>query len=490
MSRLEPPASPPPVHEAGEDVLWRQFGAATSAEAFCQTWLALQCRRVHGVAGGVVLLVTPEDDLRFIPAAYWPDKQASLQHLAEVAQRAVVERRGLVLRRQPQGEAAAGYDVAYPIQVKGRLLGVVALDVEPRSEGGLREVMNQLQWGSAWMEVLFHRGQSSRDLAPQQRLETVVNMLATMVSHEGFRGSVVALAAALATHFECDRVSLGFLRQGSIRVEALSHSAQFTKDANLMRAIATAMDEAVDQEADVVYPPQAGQESLVTRGHAELARQFGNGSICSFPLTEGGRVVGAMTLERPAALPFDRQTIEICESVAALAGPILEVHRRDGRWLGRKILDTASLHLGRLIGPHHIGLKLGAAALVAVVLFLSLATGTYRVTADAVMEPSKRQALVAAFIGYLQTAPLRAGDLVKQGQVLATLDDRDLRLERNRWQSQQEQSQRQYYDALGSGKASQTQILSAQIAQDRAQVALFEAQIGRTWSRLRSMESS
>lgn len=480
MSRVVPGTGSSHTQESGEDVLWRLFGATTTTEAFCTTWLALQCHRVQGVAGGVVLLGSPDEDNRFVPAAFWPDQHTNLQHLSEVAERAVAERRGLVLKRQPQGDASPGYDVAYPIQVKGRLLGVVALDVEHRPESGLREVMHQLQWGSAWMEVLFHRGQSSRDLAPQQRLQIVVDMLATLVSYKSFHGSAVALATALATQFTCDRVSFGFLRRGSIRVAALSHSAQFAKDANLMRAIATAMDEVVDQETGIVFPPQAGHESLVSRGHADLARQFGNGAICSFPLIEGGEVVGALTLERPAALPFDRETLEICESVAALAGPVLEVHRRDERWLLRKAADTLVLHLGRLIGPRHIAMKLSFAAAVAVILFLTFARGTYRVTANTVIEPERRRALVAAFNGYVQTAPLRAGDLVSEGQVLATLDDRDIRLERNRWQSQQEQSLRQYYDALGTGKASQTQIFTAQIAQSRAQVALLDSQIGHT----------
>jgi HlyD family secretion protein/GAF domain len=462
-----------------EDVLWRQFGATTTPEAFCKTWLALQCNRIQGAAGGVVLLGSPDEDRRFVPVAFWPDRRPNLQHLAEVAQRAVVERRGLVLKRQPQNDAPPGYDVAYPIQVKGRVHGVVALDVEPRPEPALREVMHQLQWGSAWMEVLFHRSQTSRDFAPQQRLQIVLNMLATLVSHEGFRGSAVALATALATEFACDRVSFGFLHRGSIRVEALSHSAQFTKDSNLMRAIATAMDEAADQETTIVFPPQRGG-SLITRGHAELARQFGNGSVCSFPLTESGEVVGVLTLERPAVLPFDQETIEICESIAALTGPVLEVHRRDDRWLLRKVFDTAVLHLGRLIGPRHIAMKLGFTAALAVILFVTFARGTYRVTADTLIEPATRQAVVAAFNAYIRTAPLRAGDVVSRGQLLATLDDRDMQLERNRWQSQQEQSLRQYYEALGSGNAPQTRILTAQIAQARAQVALLDAQIGRT----------
>src|SRR2546422_4999312 len=40
-----------------------------------------------------------------------------------------------------------------------------------------------------------------------------------------------------------------------------------------------------------------------------------------------------------------------------------------------------------------------------------------------------RSAAVAAFNGYIAEAPVRAGDLVRRGQVLCALDDRELRLE-------------------------------------------------------------
>jgi multidrug efflux pump subunit AcrA (membrane-fusion protein) len=469
-------AQAPPKSEASEEVLWRLFGSTNTAEAFCSAWLGLQCLRVRGVSAGIVLLGAPDQDRQFLPAACWPDNRVNLEHLASVAERAVNERRGLLLKKA----TSPGYEVAYPVQVMGRLLGVVALDVEPRPEAELREVMYQLQWGSAWMEVLFHRGQTALDQAPQQRLQTVVDMLATMAAHDGFHGVSVALATAMATHFACDRVSVGFIGRGGLRVEAISHSTQLAKDANLMRAIAAAMEEATDQHASVVFPPLAGRESLVTREHAELARQFGNGAICTFALSEHGQVVGALTMERPEDFPFDQQTVDVCESLAALAGPMLELHRRDDRWLWRKALDSVAGAIGKLIGPRRLGLKLGFGTAVAVIAFLTFADGVFRVTADTVIEPARRQALVASFAGYVRTAPIRAGDVVSEGEVLATLDDRDLRLERGRWQSQEEQGKRQYYEALGSGRAPEIQIFSAQIDQSRAQVALLDAQIGRT----------
>jgi RND family efflux transporter MFP subunit len=125
-------------------------------------------------------------------------------------------------------------------------------------------------------------------------------------------------------------------------------------------------------------------------------------------------------------------------------------------------------------------MKLTVVAALAIILFFNFARGTYRVTAKTVIEPSARQALVAAFDGYIRTAPFRAGDVVRKGQTLAGLDDRELKLERGKWQSQQQQSQKQYYEALGNRNAADVQIFTAQIAQSKWQVALLDEQLART----------
>src|SRR5215510_5725191 len=101
-----------------QDPLWRQFAAATSQEVFCSTWLALHCRSVQGVTGGVVLLGSPEENRPFAPVAFWPDKRQNLRHLAEVAERALNDRRGVILKRQhpANGTSQTRYDIAHPFQ--------------------------------------------------------------------------------------------------------------------------------------------------------------------------------------------------------------------------------------------------------------------------------------------------------------------------------------------------------------------------------------
>jgi RND family efflux transporter MFP subunit len=240
------------------------------------------------------------------------------------------------------------------------------------------------------------------------------------------------------------------------------------------------MNEAVDQAASIVYPELITRQPMASRAHAKLSRDSGNAAICSVPLPGREQIVGAITLERTSGGAFDDEIVTICESLASLVGPILETHRRDDRWLIRKVFDSSLGMLKALIGPRYVAAKLGVLALIAAAVFLSYATGTYRVTADTVLEPGTQQAVATAFDGYIRTAPRRAGDIVTRGEEIATLEDRELQLERNRWQSQEDQSTRQYHEALGNGNAAQAQVFAAQLAQARAQVALLTEQIART----------
>ena len=333
---------------------------------------------ISGVIGGVVVAASPSTG-RFAPAAFWPEGRRAAAHLAEAAERALAERRGVVLKREVDGDRSLPsrerYDVAYPIQADGKVSGVVALDIAPRPEPELEAVLRQLQWGAGWLELLVHRLGASR-LEPgsveasKQRLQLVLDLVA---SAEKFYGAATAFVTGLATRLACDRVSLGFLKGGRMRVRAVSHSAHFGKQTNLVRAIGAAMDEALDQHATVVYPSRPGGEARVTRAHAELARQPDAGSVCTILLTEGRKFVGGLTLERPAGRPFDPVTVEFCEVLAAVAGPVLEVQRRDDRWLIVKSADAIRRQLAHLIGPRHMVPKLSVVALAVAIALLAFA---------------------------------------------------------------------------------------------------------------------
>lgn len=459
-------------------LFWRQFVEATTSKAFCQSWLPLQCRMLRGVRCGMVLLGNA-DEGPFTPVAVWPDAKLSMSHLTGTAERALRERRGLLISGE-EVQAPRNIHVAYPVEVSGQLHGVVVLEVEEQPRQELQSILRLLHWGAGWLEVMIRRAEAAKASEVSNRLEKVLDLVTSAVEHEGFKGGAMALVTRMATILECDRVSAGFMSHGRVRVKAMSHTADFGKQSNLVRAIGAAMDEAGDQHAAVLYPLPSEGPPLVTRAHGELSKQQGSGAVLTIPIENKGKVVGGLTLERSADKPFAPETVEACETVAALVGPILDAKRREERWLIRKAADAGAEQLRRVLGPGYLLRKLALIAVLGLVVFFALFEIDYRVTAPTSIEGEVQRTVAAPFNGYIREAPVRPGDVVNQGDLLCVLDDRDLRLERLKWATEREQLVKQYHEAMAKHDRSQIRITKAKIEQSEAQLSLIDEQLART----------
>jgi len=197
------------------------------------------------------------------------------------------------------------------------------------------------------------------------------------------------------------------------------------------------------------------------------------------PLLQDGHAVGVLTLERSHGERFDAEAIELCKTVGLLLGPILDLKRDNERGEWQRLRAAVGSGARALFGPRHPGVKLIALLALGLVLFLSLATGTYRVTAKTVIEGSVQRAEVAPFDGYVAQSYVRAGDVVKKGEVLCRLDDRQLRLERTQLASQREQLLRKHRKALADQDRVAMAVIAAQISEVEAQLELIEDKLAR-----------
>jgi multidrug efflux pump subunit AcrA (membrane-fusion protein) len=452
---------------------WRRFAAARSAEEFCSSWLAIQCHAIGEVSDGVVVLQKP-GTASMVPVAFLPENSANRTKLAEVTERALKEQQGVVLRL-PEDRC----QLAHPLELDGELRGVVGLELEPRGEAQVRAAMRELQWGSGWLEVLLRRHADPQE-AVRTRLKLALDLVGAMLEHESLRDGGAALVTELATRLRCDRATLGVLERGRVRIRAVSHSGQYDSRANLLQAAADAMEESIDQQAPVAHPPVAEGGALVARAHEYLLRESGAGAAASFPLESAGRMVGALTLERPAGQPFDAPSLELAAAVAAICGPIVALRRDAERGVAMHLLEAAQAQWRKLTGPRHATFKLVAAGTLAVVLFFAFASGTYRVAADATVEGEVLRAVTAPIAGFVREAPRRAGDAVKSGEVIGRFDDRELKLERVKLSSQQGQYSKQYREAMAKHDRPQAAIAIAQLDQVAAQLSLIDEQLART----------
>lgn len=311
-------------------------------------------------------------------------------------------------------------------------------------------------------------------------LVTVLELVAATLEADGLEAACVTLVTELATRLRLERASLGLAEAGGLRVAAISHSAQFDARAQLVRDLAAAMQESVDQDAVVLHPAPSAPAAPIARAHGELATRHGAPSLCSVPLASRGRAVGALTLEGAPERVLDPAARALCEDLAALLGPLLELRREaDASPLerARSALRTA---FEALRSPERRLPRLVAAALGGALLLFALTPGAYRVRADATLEGRVQRAITAGVDGYVAEANARAGDVVRRGELLGRLDERDLQLERRVWLGRRAQHLKEQRGALASDDRAQLNVAAAKLAQAEAQVALLEQSLART----------
>lgn len=465
-----------PQYDATGDVFLdpdtlKRLKSGTDIAQVTAAWLATMARIADGLQQGVVVM-SVAGRANFQPVAIWPEGAAAARPLMAAVDGAVKSGR-TVIETVSAGEG--GVAIASPIAIEGRLRGAVAVLLGPTGEDGVRLMMDQLHWASGWFEALIRR----RRIADSDNLATVIELLATGLHHRRFHDAATSVATELAGALGCERVSIGLMRRHHCRVRALSNSASFGKHANVIRAIEAAMDEAADQQAVIVYPPGENAPEQVVRAHKALSTSQGIPAICTVPLSEGSKVIGALVLERGEGESFDSSSVQLAEHAAVLIGPVLDVKRREDRWLPAKVADSTGNLLKALFGPRHAVLKLCTLLLIGFLAFCFFATGTFRVTAESTVEGRVQRAVTAPLAGYLAEAMVRAGDIVGAGQVVAQIDDRDIRLERLKWVSQKAKQSREYSEALANGERTRVRILQSQIDQADAQLALLDQQLAR-----------
>jgi hypothetical protein len=465
------------MSSSGADQAWAALAQAGSAEALCRAWLAVLCSLVPGVQVGLLLLQDGKG--AYVPAAAWPEN-TELARLADIARECLSTRKGV--RRQHRDHPT---QLAYPLTAGADLHGAVVLELLDDSPAASQLSARLIHWGAGWMADLFNQ----RELATtRQRLDEsafLFDASLAVLAERDFRQAGLTLVNKLAARFGCHQVQLAWAQGEGLETVAVSHSAWFDERANLTVLARAAMTEGFDQRRSVVWPElmeadahPAADPGLLRLAHGRYAADAGSAALLSLPLAVGATPPFAMLMfERSSAFqPAELRGLELLADVLA---PVLEhKHARDESLLhhGRRSLRHFS---ARLTDASRPGLKLGAGVLGLVLLVAAVVPVDHRVSAPAVVEGAVQRAAVVPFDGFLREAPARAGDIVKQGQLLARLEDRELRLERVRWETELEMAQRKEREAMALADRVNQRLAAAQANQARAQLDLTLSKLAR-----------
>ncbi len=290
------------------------------------------------------------------------------------------------------------------------------------------------------------------------------------LAHDRFAAAAASVTADLAVLLRCERVSLGLRERQRVRVATMSGVTDLRTRQAAVRRVAQAMQEALEQRSAVVYPLPPGTAPNATLAHAALAKGNGRLSICTLPILCGERAAGVLLFERRDG--FDARALQLAKDAALFIGPVLVLQRRAERSLQARM--EASTGGGR--SPWRLAALAGAIALGV----LGAWPTTYRVVAPARVEGAVQRVIAAPVDGFVRAVAARPGEAVRADQVIVQLEDQDLTLEREKWESEIAQLDKQYREALSKDEAAQIVVASSKLEQARTQLDLAQRQLDRT----------
>jgi biotin carboxyl carrier protein len=201
----------------------------------------------------------------------------------------------------------------------------------------------------------------------------------------------------------------------------------------------------------------------------------------ALPILNGGEPAAVLVIRgrdgRDAEL--SPAVLAILRASAGLGEPLLRQWREAERSLFRHAADVLRGCWSKLRGPGHLTWKGGAGVLALTLCVLILWPVTDRVTAHTVIEGRVRQVLTAPFEGFIAEVLVRPGETVTKGQLLARLDDHELKLEQRKFSSERDQADGKARQAMAEHDAPALILAQADVQQVTAQLALVEAKLER-----------
>jgi hypothetical protein len=297
------------------------------------------------------------------------------------------------------------------------------------SEAQAREALVRLRLAAA-TPGYYQAGLGARQAkADVEKFACVLDLTVSFNSEKHFVAAALSFCNGLATRFNCDRVSLGWLDGGYVRLRTMSRTEKFDRQMAAARELETAMEEAFDQDEEVIWPAPEGS-TVITRDHERFAKEQKAGNICSLPLRADNEPVAVVSCERQNA-PFTPVELQQIRLACDLAAPRLSELQQQDKWFGARYAAQFRKQCARFIGPEHTWAKvvmLLSAVVLALLFFLRV---PYRVQGNFVLRSDELAYVTAPYDGYIDKVLARPGDALTAGAPLLKLKTSELELEKS-----------------------------------------------------------
>ena len=296
----------------------------------------------------------------------------------------------------------------------------------------------------------------------------MLDLAAQVMNERRFGAATLLLVNGVASHFGAAQVALGWLSHGAMRTVAISHVDRFEHNTENVHLLEDVFLEVLGQPG-AVWRAAADIDPLFA-AHAKLGRMLGFAHLYALPLHDAAGASRAVLLFGfKHARPEPPASADLTLALGFLQPWLQDLRQRD-RWWGARLADWSRQRLTRWIGPGHVWGRASAALLSLLLLFAVFGQWDYRIEASSQLTTDSTRLISAQFDGRVESVQVSAGDTVRAGALMATLDTRELRQQEMDIRADRERLAAEADKARAAGNLAELGIAQARYAQAEARL--------------------
>ncbi|MDB6041263.1 MAG: Membrane-fusion protein-like protein [Verrucomicrobiales bacterium] len=344
-----------------------------------------------------------------------------------------------------------------------------------KTEKQAQEALVRLQLTADTPVSYLANSSTNQAKAEVEKFAVSIDTMTLLNSEKKFLGAALSFCNAVATRYHCDRVSLGWLEGGYIRLKTISRTERFDKNMAAVKALEFTMEECLDQDDEIIFPSPEGS-TFVSRDHEKFASQNASGNIASIPIRMEKEAVAVLTCERQER-PFTASELQQLRLTCDQAARRLEDLRQQDCWIGKRLAQAAQVQFAKALGPEKTWIKVFAILGAIALGILFFGHFRYRVEGNFILKSDAMAYLTAPFDGYIKEVNVRPGDSVKTGALLLQINTEDLLLEEASAQADKVRYERESEKARATNGLAEMRIASALADQSNARLDMARHRI-------------
>ncbi len=423
-----------------------------------------------------LLLSTPssgEDwEIRFV----WPQEHQHLGDFSVLEERVPVfaqrinrhgqaSEAGLVLSEQGKAASLVGIRLD---EVEQDGLYVAVFVLSGPDQGNVQELFSRLNLIADIPANYTYIRELEHQWSRSEALHKAMSILSLLQEKNKYVEACMTACNEIVSRYNCLRVSLSRQKGHYVKLQAISHTERFEKKMDAVRCMEAAMEEALDQDEEITWPPSE-ESDAVTLAHETFARRLGSDYLLSLPLRVNNEPVGVLCCERQQYAFTEQDILELRLLCDQIIHPLEQLRQKD-RWIGARAAAGLNSSLEKVVGVKHTFAKTIAVVITILLFVIVFGSWQYKIEAPFLLKTDSIAQLPAPYKGYVEEVKVREGDRVSKGETLLTLDTDRLELKAAQVLADKHRYLREAEKSRASNKLAEMKIARARAEQSQAKL--------------------